>query len=181
VVPNIVIGTGASGTHVSLHKFIPIFIPAGSRIAARFQSTNGSAYFHLKMQMLSQAFAGFGPPSRWIDWGSNLAASKGTTITAGSPGNTKGSYTELVASSDFTTRWVILSIGDGTVDDIAVDIAVGVNPNEQIIIPDFYVTNESVTPYLLLPWSIPGGSRIAARCGSAGASSVIRVQLLGGA
>jgi len=181
IIPNVLVGTTATGTHVILHKFIPIFIPAGSRIAVRFQSTNSSAYFHLKMQMLAQSFAGFGPPSRWIDWGSNLATSKGTTITAGSPGNTKGSYIQLVAASDFTTRWIILSIGDGTVDDVAVDIAVGAAASEQIIISDFYVTNEAVTPYLLLPWSIPGGSRIAARCGSGGASSVVRVHLLGGA
>jgi hypothetical protein len=181
VVPNVpMMNQGGSGAHSIMQKFIPLFVPKGTRIAVRQQGSGGSPYLHLKVQLLHLGgFANIEPPTRWEDWGSVLASTDVTRPTGGAA-HTKGAYSQLVAATALPTRWVILSVGLGTVDDIAMDVAIGGLGSEVVVIPNMYCTNEVIIPYLLLPWTIPKGSRLAARVAAAGGASSMGIQILGG-
>lgn len=183
VVPNLLVaGSGGSGVHFIAQKFVPIFIRKGSRIAVRFAGSGASAFFNLKTLLMQLGgFALLQPPQKYEDWGTVVSGSKGTVITTNTTGNVKGSYAQLIAATGLTSRWVIMSYGIGSVADLATDIAIGAAGSEQIIFPNWYTTNETAAPYLLLPWYVRKGSRIAARAaqGSAGAATV-GLQILGG-
>ncbi len=182
IVPNALFAADPVGSNRALiHKFIPIFIRKGSRIAVRFQSAAAAAYFKMKVQLLAAGgFAGFQPPSKYEAWGAVTGTSGGTVATSGAA-NTKGAYAQLIAATALTSRWVILSVGRGSIDDVATDIAIGGAGSEQIIIPNIYSTSEGDIPGgLLLPWAVPKGTRIAARCAAGGASKTIQVHILGG-
>jgi len=182
IVPNVLVSVGGGGGRGTPQKFIPIFIRKGSRIAFRFQSNIGSQFFKVKVLLLSAGgFAGFQPPNKWEGWGVNLATSAGVAVTASGSANTKGAYAELIAATGLTSRWVILGIGIGTVADMAVDIAIGAGGSEVIVLPNFNLTNENVAPYLVLPWTIPKGTRLAARCAASSGGASIQVHMLGGA
>lgn len=182
VVPNVpFMNGGGSGAHSILQKFIPVSIRKGSRISMRQQGQAASPLLKIKMQMLNLGgFAGLQPPQKWEDWGSVLGTTSLTTLTGGAA-HTKGAYSQLVALTGLTSRWVIINVGIGTVDDIAVDVAIGAGGSEVVIVPNMYCTNEVIIPYVLLPWSIKRGTRVAGRCAAAGGASTIGLQLLGGA
>lgn len=181
VVPNLLVaGFGGSGSHFIAQKFVPIVIRKGSRIAARFAGNAGNAFFNVKTLMMQLGgFALLQPPQKWQDWGTVTSGSKGTVLTGGSA-HVKGSYAELIAATGLTSRWVIVNYGGGSVTDIATDIAIGAAGSEQIIFPNLYTTNETAAPYLLLPWYVRKGSRVAARCATAGAAQTVQLQILGG-
>ncbi len=181
VVPNIpVMNQGGAGTHSIAQKFIPIFIRKGSRISARQQGASGGPFMALKFQLLATGgFPNLQSPSLWEDWGSVLGTTSLTTLTGGAV-NTKGAYAQLIAATGLTSRWVMINLGIGTVDDIATDVAVGGAGSEVVVIPNMYSTNEIIVPYVLLPWSVRQGQRVAARCAAVGGASTIGIQILGG-
>lgn len=111
------------------------------------------------------------------DYGTTLTTSNGTTITSGAA-NTKGSYTQLVASTghDAVGMIVMLSnfVAGGT--ELGVDIAVGGAGSEQVIISNIMLQDDHATivnPYF--PVNVPAGSRISARCQSTNASDTCNV------
>jgi hypothetical protein len=117
------------------------------------------------------------------DFGST-SVSTGTSVTAGSPANTKGtSFTELVTATEHHATGLTLYLegGAGTADYL-LDIAIGAAGAEQPIIENLLwnrasVAFSSVLPRL--PITIPKGSRLSGRCQSTTASSpiVVRGQL----
>ena len=181
-VPNVpFMNQGGSGVHSIMQKFIPLFVRKGERIAMRQQGFGASPYLHVKLQMLQLGgFAGLQPPQKWEDWGTVLATTDVTRPTGSATPNVKGSYSQLIAATGLTARWIILNLGLGTVDDIAMDIAVGGAGSEQVVIPSLYGTNEVIIPYLLLPWNVPKGTRVAARVAAAGGASAMGIQILAG-
>lgn len=168
VVPNIMASEGLSGTHANKALYIPVSIPAGSRVALRSQSSQISGFMTCKCQFLADEYIGVQPPERWIDWGTNLAGSNGTSFTTGNA--TKGAWTQLVAASDFTTKWLMIEIEENTAPvDIAIDIGVGAAAAEQVIIPNLHFTAENLgLTFGPFPFTIPGGSRISVRGQAAG-------------
>lgn len=114
--------------------------------------------------------------------GANLTTSQGTTITSGSPANTKGSYTQLVAATarDYQGLMVVIG-GNSASSDALTDIAIGAEASEQIIAPNLYcdaILMNNMFTYLL-PLRIPGGSRIAARCQNTTASATLQCLIQG--
>lgn len=119
--------------------------------------------------------------------GANAATSAGTTISdAGT--NTKGSYTQLIASTTYPSSWIYVVLNKpSTADEFLVDLAVGASSSEQVIVSDLIVAAASVgasqgSSYLF-PLSIPAGSRLSARCqsNSSGADSIdVTVHLISG-
>lgn len=183
IVPNIpfgIFGTGGGDTHGILQHFIPVSIPKGTRIAARFQNAaGGTPTRKFKLAMLADGLAGFQAPSRWVDWGTNLSLSLGTTITGGAV-NTKGAWSQLVASMDFDTRWILLNMMQGTVVDETVDLGIGSAGNEVVVIPDLHTTNEHWSPSLLIPLALRKGERLAARLADTAGASTVSMTVLGG-
>ena len=190
------IGIGAGGSEVvvipningllsqadtgSTAMFFPLALPAGTRVACRFQSATGSATIGVKLQFISDEFAGIQPVQRWADWGTVLASSSGTTVVAGGSAHTKGGYSQLVAATAFTSKWLMIMMTWSDPNrNFVVDISVGAAAAEQIIIPDLFTFDGSGWS-VLIPFSVPEGSRISARCASQNGSSGTIISILGG-
>jgi hypothetical protein len=104
----------------------------------------------------------------------------GKTFTAGGSVNTKGSWTELIASTTKKIVALLISfgnIGTGAYDDMfLVDIGTGAAASEVVLIPNLYFHRERIyrqpnpSPVLFFV-SIPAGTRIAGRCQAAGVVS----------
>lgn len=112
--------------------------------------------------------------------GANTAGSAGTNISVGSPANTKGNWTQLIASTARRASWLMVSLGlPSTTNRFLVDIGVGANPNETVIVPNLPNQPRSTTAYMvsscLFPVAIPAGTRISARAQNNSTSGVVRV------
>lgn len=166
--------TSGSGRMIGSSYFFPISIPAGTRLAARSQNSQGGAghYVALEMFLISQGIMQSG--SGVATHGADTADSGGTSIDPGGAGSTKGSYSEIVAST--TYPYIGFSLDFGIQRNQAtqwcewnVDLAIGGAGSEVIILTDFHLSNNlsihsvtpRTTPYFPIP--IPAGTRIAAR------------------
>lgn len=113
------------------------------------------------------------------------ASSRALLVSAHASANTKGSWTELIASTARPANSMLVEISQGGVTvpaDLLLDLAIGASGSEQIIIPDLTVSNGSSLHYtrmspLHIPLSIPAGTRIAARCQSSWTTDSLRVQV----
>lgn len=113
------------------------------------------------------------------------ASGGGTSMTAGAA-NVKGVWAQLVAATTIDTTWVwVHLLRDSARTRYLVDIGIGANPNEVVIIPDLLLESvgssaDRVNYSYLFPLCIPEGSRIAARvaCTTAAATLQVILQLV---
>jgi len=117
----------------------------------------------------------------------------GTAITANATANTKGSYTELIASTSYHTSFVTVTIiyaDDATAADYLVDIAIGAASSEVVIIPNLLFTKAGTTAtnisrqqtyHYSFPIEIASGTRISARvqCTTGSEAIDVSMQLFG--
>lgn len=109
------------------------------------------------------------------DFGTVTTSSNGTALTGGA-NNTKGSYTQLTASTtlDICALAVCLQETNNTTRHCAVDIAVGASGSENVIISNLFVeggTNGANGQDYLFPINIPAGTRISARAQNGSATA----------
>ena len=104
-------------------------------------------------------------------WGLNQAFNdtniRGTQITSSATTNTKGSYTQLVASMPYEACGLLISWVTTATADVAIDIAVGSAGNENIIIDNLLNNSRGITTSVCsayFPVSVASGARISARC-----------------
>lgn len=176
-----------SGKNESL--WFPIRIPAGSRIAVRAQSDTAVA-----VGVAISLFKGDEKSSSYTaarGYGIVSANSSGTAVDAGATANTKGSWTELVASTGEQINGFWLHVGNNdnlTINVqtmVFVDIAIGASSSETIIVQNHPVisdTNETAMQSLFYDIRIPAGTRISARiqCSDTDATDRIKtVALIG--
>ena len=112
--------------------------------------------------------------------------SRGTTITASASTNTKGSYSEIIASTAFSAMgfWLLV-FNPSAQGRFLIDLAIGGSGSEQIIVPNFFTAQPSAkegVAHAFFPMSIPAGTRLSARCQSnvASIATDVIVLLLGG-
>jgi len=161
--------------------FYPIAIPKGARVAVRSQANSASSdsFWTFYFIPANFGFSGFG---RAATAGADTSNSSGQLVNPGTTANTKGAYTEITSSLEMDCKWINLFLArlvGGTEDDNSwlVDIAIGAAGNEEIILPDLYMFlnrfgnsyyyNRHWGPRVFeMPFSIPVGTRIAARAQS---------------
>jgi hypothetical protein len=124
------------------------------------------------MALLQKAYLGATPlfaDKPWFYQNEILAASWNTssvTLTASATPHTKGSWSQIIAStSNVTTliRFFIAGVNVSTADSATLlDIGVGASGSETVIVPDLAIGGSSGSFYSV-PVEIPSGSRIAAR------------------
>lgn len=174
IIVNNLMGAG-SGNGECTQYYIPIPVPAGTRVSARAQSTGVSDHSKVGLCLAS------GHPGGWsggivTTYGANTADSGGVSVDPGATANTKGAYSEYVASTTYDIKALILSIGEQTnfVRSSAgqrADLAVGAAGSEVVVIPDILFV-QSASGDHFMPKSfhyrtyIPAGSRIALRAQS---------------
>lgn len=101
-------------------------------------------------------------------------------VAADSSADTKGSFVELIASSDFDAAGLVLTIRHADADEVEylLDVCVGGVGSEQVVIPDVLAFGIFGTPSgdnMWFPISIPKGSRVSARVQASTGSSEVRV------
>ncbi len=174
LIENIHIGHQSAGPTCVLQ--MPVSIPAGTRISCRGVVALASGTNTIRVQAILGA-GGWRTPAplgRCTTWGASLVDSGGTEIgTANTTANTKGAYTQIVASTDHDVKWLCVGFGHNAVTIAAsihwlVDIAVGALAAENNIVQNLwaYMSGGADTiqhPYVCMPVNIPAGSRISAR------------------
>lgn len=164
---------GANRMGVSLD--LPVHIPEGSRISVRNQSNASATVVGVWGHGVSGSFASPEPVSKFVSYGVDLAATKGTVIDPGAVDDTKGIYSELTSSTSDDIKGMFIAIGDN-INQFAgnnswlLDVAIGANSSEEIIIANIHVhqsPDENMMPSIqFFPINIPAGTRIAVRAQS---------------
>lgn len=188
IVPNLIGGSQGNQQNTWTYIF-PCDIPAGTQINARCQCQNGAQDIGVQVFLGHMGMFPGLVGSFVKDYGTATTNSSATTVTSGTA-NTKGTYAELVASTTypikaivlaqcFHTTYVTLRLG-------AVDLAVGAIGVEQIIVPDYQYTMDATSdvrrmPNLFrpIPVNIPAGTRLSMRSQDTSASSATRWAVYG--
>jgi hypothetical protein len=193
------IGVGSGGNEVAIASdlyassstagsnyteyWFPCSIPAGSRISAQCCQSATTDANNVTVILYDGTFEGFsGVDSIGVTIGSSIA----TDIDPGSSANTKGAWTQVIASTPRDYCGLMVLPGQNSTNNFAytnpggIDIAIGGSGSEQIIIPDMgmvaagLATNaNSATPLIMTP--VPAGTRIAARAQQGNTTSGTRV------
>lgn len=175
VVPNLLY-TQPSDPHGSL-SYWPIPLDSGVRLSARCQSSANAQPMRTMVTIVAQGFGPSQPLSRVTAYGATTADSGGISIDPGGVANTKGSYTQITAST--TNNITALNIAFGNqfnVDRLGgerflIDLAVGGAASEYAFItnlPMQITATEVMTPMYIGPIfvNIPSGTRLSARAQS---------------
>jgi len=167
IAPNLCILCGNNGSD---SFFVPIEIPAGTRIAARAQQA--SASFNVSISLI-----GVGGDLRQSlqncdTYGVNLSTTRGTQIDPGATANQKGSWVEISSSTSRVTRALLLSLGNNQSTSWLgwrVDIGIGGAGSEIVLIPDFNLQSNGgfsinvPSHYGPIYVNIAAGTRLAVR------------------
>jgi hypothetical protein len=111
----------------------------------------------------------------------NSGADVGATVTAAASTNTKGSWTQLIASTTKKVVGLVVSIsaGGSTVCSYMLDIGTGASGSEAVLIPNLFTRYGSAYGWkshsIFIPVQIPAATRIAARVQSSSASAYVNV------
>lgn len=168
-------GTGAV-TRGATYTF-PIPIPAGTRIAARAQSTTASAVIRPLVILHEHTLMTTESLGRAADYGSATGDSGGTSIDPGGTANTKGSWTQITASTTNPMMGFILAFGNQintarTQGTFLFDVGIGGAGSEQVILADYFMAISAVDDApdpiasVFIPCNVPAGTRLAVRAQS---------------
>ena len=147
------------------HAYIPIDVPAGSRISARSACDNASTYIRVNTVLVSGEFT----KNSAVSYGVDSANSRGTLVTGNNTSNTKGSWAQLVSATTQSHEWAIVCVRAQGNSQYLLDIGVGGAGSEQVLIPSLNVRDSSTgqAQIFCCPVRIPEGSRVAARVAAA--------------
>lgn len=183
ILPNVVFNNQSS-SFSSMTIWVPLAIPAGSRIAARSQSSTASGTITCNVILAEAWFDEDQCLSNAMNFGASTSSSFGVTIDPGASADTKGAYTQLIASTSFDVAAIQIIFDNqggaaAAAASILVGIAVGASGSEKVIVPNLMATTagtgqiaEPAPPDI--PIRIPAGSRIAVRGQSTNTNSSTR-------
>lgn len=157
--------------------WLPIRIKGGSRLAARAQSTATANVPKITVTIMSANPSGLPGFDRMTAYGIATGDSGGTNPDPGGTANTKGSYTQIVASTTNEMKAMLLALSaraNSAMTDAGwlFDFAIGAGGSERIVLPDQWAgaqtASDVITPSFVGPiaCSIPAGTRLAVRCQS---------------
>lgn len=166
LVPDLVLSTDSRWSQKRVG--LPLKIPAGSRISARFQSTatGGTSFIDV------QGFTCSGLPhvSGFDALGFTAASTTGAVMPYAGSQNTKGSYIQVIASTTRDYKGFFAAFDNNPANHnggvfMLADIAIGAAASEIVLVPNIALRVGDVEPQHLpfLPIHIPAGTRIAAR------------------
>jgi len=155
----------------------PVNIASGIRIAARCQISITSTANILTIFLIIAAHSSITGSSVADTLGADTSDSGGTQIDPGASANTKGAYTQMVASSANLYNWLAINVGQQgntarTDAGFLLDISTGAAASEVVLIPDVWFAIDAATDVITgANWSIgvnniAASTRIAARAQS---------------
>lgn len=168
IVPNLLISGQAAGTQANgLSIVIPIFIPAGSRVATRCAASTGSGAMPLSLNLIYQRSL-VEQPMSCEAYGAATADSGGTSVDPGGTINTYGSYVTLGTTTKRITQLLCL-VGNqlnAARSSFSWRVDVGQSGNEITnLLLIAHATLDFMLPQLFGPFpvDIPAGATIRAR------------------
>jgi hypothetical protein len=190
ILSDFMIPSDTSSTAGATTPILPISIKAGTRIAARGQAPGASETNQVCLSICDGSFTDMEGCSGVDGMGFDAVNTHGVQVTSGAA-NTKGSYSEIIAST--TRDYVGLFLGMGPKDGATtlaslitfVDIAIGAAGSEIIILPNIWLARVSQVGIYsgagihFYPVSIPAGTRLALRFSALAAAVVAGFQLYG--
>lgn len=197
------VGVGGSGSEVALISnlmwghhpgerslLIPIGIPSGTRISARFQSAVASKT--MDFNCLLAGGGGWAGPDcgrRATTYGANTATSSGINSATPGSANTKSAWTQITSSTTNPIKWLIpMAAGPNGVTafsnlDALIDIGIGGAGSEQVIVADLpyrHTTAEySRFVQIAVPVNIAAGTRLAVRHAASITTQVPSLAIIG--
>jgi hypothetical protein len=157
---------------------IPLAIPAGTRIAARGQSTPSGGTKQSGVYILGKGggFTEHPVLGRATTIGTDTASSRGTVVTTAASANGKGSWAQLTASAPHSVRHLMVMAARMN-SNFCIDIGVGAAASEVVVLANLLANpNGPVVP--IYPVAIPAGTRIAARASATVANQTLDVGLV---
>lgn len=165
------------GTPLAQTYYVPIAIPAGSRVSARCQGSAATTQVFVALHLVQGDWAAAIDLTSPVaaTYGVTSASTQGTTVDPGGAANTKGSYSQITAATSSTVNAKIAIVhvaqigNNGPVTaNWRLDLATGGAGSETIIWPDLCVGARLLVPGIwpnvwVVPVDIPTGTRIAAR------------------
>lgn len=202
------IGVGAGGSEIAIAgnlltqtdaaandvydewRYIPVAIPAGTRLATRAQaSLTTKTISDVRINLVAKPFTGYGELSRCTDYGAVTASTRGTNMTPPTSGN--GAYVQLTAAcNDIKLLMLTLSSNPGQNANYGgtVELAIGAGGSEQTVVPGVPILARvatTATPVgfggrhpAIIPLSIPAGTRIASRVVGTGTPGTLLVSAI---
>lgn len=171
IIPNLIFNLRTALTWFSV--FIPIGVPAGTRLSAKVQSPTGAATCEIAIELCDSDYD-MTPYGLLQDYGTAIGTTRGTQLDPGAVANTKGSYAQLAASTTYDINWLLVFVSGGAgviaAQEWLMDIAVGAAASEKIILSNLLfeagATNPGITTPLVGAFKIkvPSGTRLSARC-----------------
>lgn len=150
-----------------IYALLPLNIPAGSRISARAADSYGGTFTsRVQLTLFDGSFEIGDGISGYDSVGFVSGSSIGTQVFDPGSNNTKGSWTQLVASTtrDYVGFMPITSFKLGGSRTYMIDIAIGSGGNEKVILPNLLMSGDSgAICNAFFPIAIPAGTRISAR------------------
>ena len=184
-----IVGKGSNGSYNTpgLVRKLPIKIPAGQRIAARWQEDNNNSSGGPILMLINRSGNNSNRVGIVDSYGAVLTTSQGTPVAASSTANVKGAWVQLTASTLRDYQGIYVDFGNSSTTNATFlfDVAVGAAGSEQIIVPDIWFGGDQTMglnqggPYPEFPVRIPAGNRIAVRCQSTTASASIPICIIG--
>lgn len=150
-----------------LHMTIPITIASGTRIAARSRSSVGSTALRVTGTISDEDSFGTGSAAELL----TANTTKGTVIDPGGTANTKGSWTQMTASTshDYDMIFVFVGHNNNNLSSTArwlIDIGTGAASSETVVVPDLlkgigiFEGPNTIFPIYV---NIASGTRVAVR------------------
>lgn len=168
---------------------IPLPIPQGTRVAVRAQTHNTAIATQAHLTLIQGGYRNVPAAGRINTYGAATADSGGVSVDPGATINTKGAWSEIVASAVRDHHALLVAFGcqinagRGTATYLF-DIGIGAAGSEVVAIPDLPV-HQGAGPAMFprspepIAVGIPAGSRIAARCQASVASVTVDVLAYG--
>lgn len=174
IIPNVPVQIGNLAIEHMCPCLIPLSLPSGQRLAGRAQASVGLEVVTWNVILIGGGYSNIMGLGRVVNYGAVTGTSRGTSIDPGGTANTKGAYTQIVASSSRPIKWLCVCLcGQANLSPASalwqIDIAVGAAASEVIVAHDLLMAADAggadtfKPAFYSFPCYIPSGTRISAR------------------
>jgi hypothetical protein len=162
IVPNLLVAASAG---ITTDIFLPMNIPAGSRIAVRLQDNFGSSDIWVSGLLFSSGFYSTPAFVGATAYGPNTATSGGTSVDPGGTANTKSAWVQIAASTTYTHKGLMVAAirpTPGTAVTASytqlIDVGVGAAGSEQVLVSNYRMMCDTSSGGVATPYTAGSGT-----------------------
>lgn len=183
------VAVGYAPVNVPNHPIhVPGGLAAGTRVSVRLRSAVALHSCTADIFFIAEGSVLLGAP---VTYGANTATSRGVDLTVPGSLNTKGAWTQIVASTTedlVALTTCIQGAADlsltGTNPEVLVDVGIGPAASETVLIADMFLVAQAIEAYArrspqTFEVAAPLGSRLSARYAHAAVANTVDLFLVG--